>query len=64
MFDNDGTLSDVYGGPADITVICSSRHDVGTNRGRVMNGFATVTLTKDGGTLEGFINQDGTEWHS
>lgn len=30
-------------------------------RGRVMNGFATVTLTKDGGLSERFLNQDGSD---
>jgi hypothetical protein len=29
-----------------------------------MNGFAVVTLTKDGGMTERFLNQDGSEWHS
>ena len=30
-------------------------------RGRAMNGFAHVTLTKDGGITERFLNQDGSD---
>jgi len=37
--------------------------DIAEHRGRIMNGFATVTLTRDGGITERFINQDGTEWY-
>ncbi len=37
--------------------------DVAEHRGRAMNGFATVTLTRDGGIAERFLNQDGTDWH-
>jgi len=31
------------------------------HRGRAMNGFAVVTLTKDGGLRERFLNQDGSD---
>ena len=31
------------------------------HRGRAMNGFAHVTLTKDGGITERFLNQDGSD---
>ena len=31
------------------------------HRGRAMNGFAHVTLTKDGGLTERFLNQDGSD---
>ncbi len=35
--------------------------NVPEHRGRSMNGFAAVTLTKEGGITERFINQDGSD---
>lgn len=35
--------------------------DLPEHRGRVMNGFAVVTLTRDGGMSERFLNQDGSD---
>ncbi|WP_438853998.1 metallophosphoesterase family protein [Agromyces sp. M3QZ16-3] len=35
--------------------------DVPEHRGRAMNGFAHVTLSRDGGIRERFYNQDGSE---
>ena len=35
--------------------------DIPEHRGRVMNGFALVTLAKDGGITERFLNQDGSD---
>ena len=37
------------------------RLDIPEHRGRVMNGFALVTLAKDGGITERFLNQDGSD---
>ena len=35
--------------------------DDALHKGRAMNGFAHVTLTKDGGITEQFLNQDGSD---
>lgn len=35
--------------------------DIPEHRGRVMNGFALVTLAKDGRITERFLNQDGSD---
>ena len=46
-----------------IECYASTPYDDGVleHHGRAQNGFAVVTLTKDGGMRERFLNQDGSD---